>query len=101
MVVEMNRLSNNPEPLLVEYSPKLDTYYIPSKSRKGKIAKWPVYESRNKLNKKGELKWFCDCEDWTMNNKFGDDGDCRHVVLAKFYVKNAWARKYLIIRVND
>lgn len=84
----------------VEYDPKMDTYYVPSKSRRGKIEKWPVFESRQILNKKGNLKWFCSCEDWDLNKNQGEDGDCRHIVLARFYKVHTWARKYLIIR-ND
>jgi hypothetical protein len=83
---------------LVEYDPIMDVYYIPSKSNLKTQEKYQVFQSRNILDKKGYLKWFCHCKDWDLNKKQGEKGDCRHIMLAKFYKNNEWARKLMIIR---
>lgn len=82
--------------LTVEYDPILQIYYIPSKSRTGEIEKWSVWESKNKLDSKGNLKWFCNCEDYSLNKKY--EGECRHVQIARFYDRHEYNKKYIIIR---
>lgn len=89
----------NKEILCVEYNPVLDKYYVPSRSRKSRIPKWEVFQSRTKFNKQGNLKWFCNCEDFCLNKKY--DGECKHIMKAKFYKQNEWNKKYMVIRNRD
>lgn len=81
------------ELLTVEYNPMLDKYYIPSKSRKGRIAKWEVFQSRR------TDEWVCNCEHFciTLNYK----GECRHIKIARFYKQHEWNKKYMVVRERD
>jgi hypothetical protein len=81
------------EILTVDYNPELDKYYVPSKSRKNKIAKWEVFQSRR------TDEWFCNCEDFCINRNY--KGECRHIKIAKFYQQNKWNEKYMVIRNRD
>jgi len=81
------------EILTVEYNPELDKYYVPSKSRGSKIAKWEVFQSY----RTGD--WICNCEDFCLNKKY--KGECKHIQKAKFYQAHEWNKKYMVIRNRD
>ena len=81
------------EMLTVEYNPVLDKYYVPSKSRGSKIAKWEVFQSRR------TGLWVCNCEDFCINRSYV--GECKHIMKAKFYKQNEWNKKYIVIRERD
>ncbi len=82
------------EVLTVEYNPELDVYFIPSRSRKSRIAKWEVFQSR-----RDESKWYCNCEHFCITLNY--EGDCRHIKIAKFYQQHEWNKKYMVLRDKD
>ena len=81
------------EMLTVEYNVELDKYYIPSRSRKSKIPKWEVFQSRR------TDEWICNCERFCIGLNY--KGECRHIKIAKFYKQNKWNEKYMVIRERD
>jgi hypothetical protein len=81
------------EILTVEYNPVLDKYYMPSRSRGSRIAKWEVFQSRR------TDEWYCNCERFCIGLQY--KGECRHIQLAKYYKKNEWEKKHMVIRERD
>lgn len=78
------------EVLTVEYDPVLDVYFVPSRSRGSKIDKWECFQSRR------TSLWVCNCERFCIGLKYM--GECRHIQLAKYYQKNEWEKKHIVIR---
>lgn len=81
------------EILTVEYNPVLDKYYVPSRSRKSRIPKWEVFQSRRTDG------WYCNCEHFCITLNYR--GECRHIKIAKFYKLNEWNKKHIVIRERD
>lgn len=78
---------------VVEYDSKLDVYFIPSRSRKGRIEKWEVFQSRR------TDEWYCNCENFCITLQYKNT--CRHIKIAKFYQQHEWNKKYMVLRDKD